>query len=183
MSYLKTNTDIIHHIGIQTPEGFEKVYRRYGKKLFGICYYQTKDEKLSQDMVQDIFHSLWKRRDNLNITVPLEHYLVRAAKLEVMAYYRTNNNRKRLLESTLTEYTEEDNSTEEQLIGDELLLNVNSLINQLPEQGKKVYKLSREKGMSNKEIAKSLKISEKGVEYHITKVLSFLRKNLELQLR
>ncbi len=177
----KSNTKLI--FDIKSPEGFENIYRKYFKKVYGICYYQTKDKKLSQDMSQDIFLSLWKRRESLIIKISLEYYLIRAAKLETMSYFRTQANRKRQLETKNILVLKEDNSTENQIIFNELTLEVNNLVSKLPEQAKKVYTLSREKGISNKEIASVLNITEKGVEYHITKVLSYLRKNLVVSLR
>ena len=51
-------------------------------------------------------------------------------------------------------------------------------MNELPRQCRRVFKMSREEGYSNKEIASQLLISERAVEFHITKALAFFRKNL-----
>ena len=154
----------------------------YFRKIYGICYHLTYDENLAQDLVQDIFHSLWRKRNHLEIKVSLENYLVRAAKLEVMNYYRTKTNRIKHLKKALIGFNEEDNTTEEKVLLNELEQELNLLIEKLPSKSKKVFCLSRFKGMSNKEIASTLNISEKGVEYHITKVISYLKRNLELNL-
>jgi len=164
---------------LKTPEAFEKIYRTHWKKMFGICYYQVKDEELAKEMVQDIFKSLWERRDQLNVTGPLENYLVRAAKLEAMAYYRTKaihgQHQKCIMEDTCqSEYC-----TDNQVAFDELNNRVEVLVDRLPCQCREVFKLSREKGLKNKEIASALLISEKAVEYHMTKALKFLQKNLQ----
>lgn len=162
----------------KTFEGFEKIYHLYFKKIFGICYNKTRDKDLAQDMAQNIFLSLWKRKDSLVLKVPIEHYLVGSAKLEVMSYYRTKANRSEKFTQT-PKVAEVDNTTENQIIYNELENAINKAIDKLPKKGKKVFKLSREQGMTNKEIAEKLNISEKGVEYHISKSLSFLRKYLE----
>lgn len=162
----------------KTLEGFEKIYRLYFKKVFGICFSKTQDERLAQDMAQDIFLSLWKRKEDLVLKAPIEHYLVRCAKLEVMSYYRTKANRSgKILQ--IPKIYGVDNTTENQVIYNELEDTINMTVDNLPEKSKKVFRLSREEGMTNKEIAKNLNISEKGVEYHISKSLSFLRKNIE----
>ena len=52
-------------------------------------------------------------------------------------------------------------------------------IAELPEQGRKVFELSRFTDMTNKQIGESVGLSEKSVEYHITKALKFLREHLK----
>ncbi len=162
----------------KTAKGFEKIYKTYFKKVFGICFYQTKNRSVDEEMTQDIFQSLWKRRNELKIKESIEHYLVRAAKLEVMDYYRTKANREKHLKYVHEDYSDSTNNTEEELSFSELAENLDLLINKLPFQCKNVFTLSREQGMNNKEIALTLLISEKAVEYHITRALSFLRKHI-----
>lgn len=176
---LTKNNAIPNKLNPKTYQGFEEIYRLYFKMVYGICYSTTQNKDLSQNMTQDIFLSLWKRRENLQIKVPIKYYLARAAKLTLMEYYRTqktHNKHKKIIEQR---YTEEDNSTEDSILFNELQQEVNSLVEKLPKRGRSIFKLSREKGMTNKEIAKTLDISEKGVEYHMTKTISQLRKGLE----
>ncbi|MBP8893433.1 MAG: hypothetical protein KBH09_13860, partial [Saprospiraceae bacterium] len=52
------------------------------------------------------------------------------------------------------------------------------VLNNLPEQSALVFELSRFECLTNKEIAKKLNITTKGVEYHITKVLKMMRLEL-----
>lgn len=158
---------------------FEMLYRKYWKKLFGICFNQTNDEQIAQEMVQDIYRSLWERRNTLEITTSIENYLVRAAKLEVMEYFRTKVNREQHLECLLSDYCESDYCTEHEVSTNDLKNHVDFLVDRLPCRCREVYKRSREQGMNNKEIASSLLISVKAVEYHLTKALSFLRQNLK----
>ena len=162
----------------KTAKGFEKIYKSFFKKVYGICFHQTQNESISEEMVQDIFHSLWKRKETLVIKTSIEHYLLRAAKLEVMEYFRTKARREKHLKCIYNEYCSSSNCTEEDLVFTELVEKLDVLIDQLPCQCRNVFKLSREKGMNNKEIASTLLISEKAVEYHITKSLSFLKKHI-----
>ncbi|MDB5146025.1 MAG: polymerase sigma-70 factor, partial [Mucilaginibacter sp.] len=60
----------------------------------------------------------------------------------------------------------------------ELLLQINQVIDTLPEKCREVYKLSREECLSHKEIALQLNISTKTVENHLTKALRQLRGSL-----
>lgn len=157
---------------------FSHVYEQHWEKLYAVCYNNLKETETAKELVQDIFKSLWERKEMLEITTSLEHYLVRAAKLKVFEYIRNKALRQKHMQCALEEHCSSANCTEEEVLLSGLKEKVNYLVDRLPCQCQNVYKLSREKGLSNKEIASSLLISERAVEYHITKALSFLRKNL-----
>ena len=157
---------------------FEETYRTYWRKIFGICLHHTRDEILSEEIVQDIFRSLWERRDVFEITGPIENYLVRAAKMEIMDYFRTSSRREKISQAALSGFTECDYSTEQGIYANALEDRINQLVDKLPAQSREVYRQSRMKGLNNQEIASVLSISVKTVEYHISRSLSFLRTNL-----
>lgn len=157
---------------------FEEAYRTYWRKLFGICLHHTQDEVVSEEMVQEIFRSLWERRESFEVKGPIEHYLVRAAKMEIMDYFRTTTRREKLSHAALADFSEWDESTEQGIYASALEDHINHLVNHLPVQCKEVYTQSRVNGLNNHEIASTLSISVKTVEYHITRALSYLRRNL-----
>ena len=70
------------------------------------------------------------------------------------------------------------NSTEDWLEFEELKSRLELLVSNLPEKCRLVYKMSRENGMSQKQIAEEFCISEKTVEAHIGKALKVLRTGL-----
>lgn len=156
---------------------FEDIYNLYWKKLYEYCYYHTRDPGASEEMIQDIFYALWVRRETLDLRAPVDHYLIRAAKNKIADYYR--------LKSLYHKHTENaqrqlqwDNTTDNAVHFRELSDSITELVDGLPHQRRQVYKLSREQGLSNKEIAASMLISEKTVEFHLTKTLAFLRRKL-----
>lgn len=157
---------------------FEETYRTYWRKIFGICLHHTHDEILSEEIVQEIFRSLWERRETFEVTGPIENYLVRAAKMEIMDYFRTATRQQKISQTALSNFTECDYSTEHSIYANALEDRINNLVEKLPVQCKEVYTQSRVKGLNNREIASDLSISIKTVEYHITRALSFLRSNL-----
>lgn len=157
---------------------FKELYQLHWERVFAVCYNNLQDVEVAKGMVQEIFKSLWERRQELEITVSVERYLLRAAKLKVFEHLRNTKVRRehiqhiRMLECGSAHYTENDvmyNSLKEKVSG---------LVDTLPNQCRKVFKLSREQGLSNREISQSLLISERAVEYHITRALSTLKANL-----
>ncbi len=158
---------------------FEAIYRRHWKKLFNICYNRLADEHIAEEIVQDIFQSLWERRKNFVVEGPIEHYLVRAAKLEIMDFYRTGTRRQHIRNHLFMGYSELDESTEQTIYGRDLQEHISQLVDRLPEACRTVYQFSRLHGLNNKEIAQKLSISIKTVEYHLGRALQFLRINLQ----
>ena len=163
---------------LSDPKSFEQVYKLHAKKLLKICVYYTGNQQESLEMVQDIFESLWNRRNELQIHSSIEHYLVRAAKLKSFRYIRDKSKRPEPAEPEQLYLCTSAHCAENNLMYTELSDQINLLVDHLPCQCRNVYTMSREQGLSNKEIASALLISEKAVEYHMTKALAFLRKNL-----
>jgi len=174
---LKANQPISVKLTRIDQASFERAYDLYWEKIFAVCYNSIKELEPAKGMVQDIFKSLWERRDELELQ-NVEHYLVRAAKFKVFEYIRNKVNRQKHNEFQAMDCRVASNCTEEQVLFNDLKEKVNLLVDTLPCQCKRVYKMSREQGMSNKEIAGMLYISERAVEYHITKAMSRLKVGL-----
>lgn len=156
---------------------FETAYNLYWEKVYAVCYNQIREAEPAKGMVQDIFRSLWERRDTLKLE-KIDHYLIRSAKLKAFEYIRNKVNRQRHIGLKLQEECVSSNCTEERILYNSLQEKVNILVNTLPCQCKRVYKMSREEGLANREIASILLISERAVEYHITKATGMLKLKL-----
>lgn len=159
-------------------QDFRRVYELYWEKVFAVCYNHIKKEEIAKGMTQDIFLSLWERRGSLQIHTSIEHYLVKSAKNKVAEYFRNQAIRNKNLNCALKDYCGQSNCTEENVAFSILLQELDILVEQLPCQCQNVFRMSREQGMSNREIANKLGISERAIEYHISKAISFLRKSL-----
>lgn len=163
---------------IENAASFEVLYNRYWEKVLAVCYQGTLDICLAEDLLHELFQSLWERRNDLRIHGPEENYLMKAAKLKVMAHHRDTGNRKAIFELALQNYSGCEETTQNELNFQFLAEDVHKLVNHLPSPCQDVYLMSREKGLSNKVIASTLLISEKTVEYHLTKALRFLSQRL-----
>jgi RNA polymerase sigma-70 factor (ECF subfamily) len=122
-------------------------------------------EAEAEECVQDVFVSLWRRRHEIELRYSLSTYLWVAVKHQVINRL-DNRYAKRTLRTT--ELVDETivPSSEEQLLEKELREQIAATVSRLPEKCRMVYRLSREEGKSNKEIAEELNISEKTVYLH-----------------
>lgn len=156
----------------------EQIYSQSWRKLYYICYNRLGDTEQSMDIVQNVFRSVWERRHELTIDDDFEKYLVKAVKLQLLNHFRNEATKeKNLAEFQHRQQTITDN-VEAQFEYKVLCQKVKSLVDKLPERCQVVYKMSRERGMNNKEISHELLITEKTVENQLTKALSFLRFHL-----
>ena len=130
-------------------------------------------------MVQDIFYSIWERKDTLKLEGSWENFLYRSAKFKYYNHYRDIKTRERKLEEYSLQQEKKENTTEDAVIFRQISEQVEQLVERLPGKRREVYKLSRQQGLTNKEIAKHLLISEKTVKNHLTKSLAYIRVNLE----
>jgi RNA polymerase sigma-70 factor (family 1) len=162
-------------------ETFETIYNKYWKDLYALCFYYIKDQEQSKEVVQDIFKSIWERRNELDLEGPVENYLFRCVKLKVAQHYRTQNIHQKHHESIALNLEKSENSTENLVLFNALKDQISDLIGRLPEQCQRVFLLSRENGLSTQEISSKLLISPKTAENHLTKALNFLRKEIILK--
>lgn len=157
---------------------FEELYNRYWLKLLEIAYQKTGHYEAAREIVQGLFIRLWERRAVLEIKGPLENYLFIAVKYRVINFIHKQATTSEREKAHLLPVAWE-NQTEDQLNYRELNEQLRQAVRKLPEKSRVVFELSRYKHYSNKGIASKLNISEKAVEYHITRSLKLLRSYLK----
>jgi len=157
---------------------FVLIYNSFWKKLYYLSFQKVNDRNVAEDMVHDLFKSLWERREELIISDSIEKYLVKSIKYKISAYFREKIQQERNLEAAMLYKVDAEVVTEKQVGFSFLSKELYTLVDRLPERCKLIYKLSRESGLNNRQIASSLLVSEKTVENQITKALSFIRYRL-----
>jgi len=158
---------------------FEQLYHAHWRELFDYCHYYTKDAHLAEEMVQDIFLSVWNRRESIgDIDHQFKRYLIRAAKLKIFDFHRHCARLKEKENTIIAQQETYCHTTEETIYFNELQKNVALLVADLHPKSREVYHLTFDQGLNKAEIAEALDITEKTVEYHLYKVLTYLRKRL-----
>lgn len=157
-------------------EAFETIYWKYGAWVYNFIHSLLHDKLLAEDLTQTVFLKLWERRAAIDADKKLDPYLFTIARH--LVYKETESRLTK--ESYLNDfqYTDKDERTEAKIETDSLQEYINSIVEQLPPERRRIYKLSRIEHLSNKEIASHLSISEKTVETQIYRALRFLKKKL-----
>lgn len=152
---------------------FSQLYRMHYPKIYAFLRTLLRDEYLAEEISQDVFFRLWVNRESLDESVQsLEPYLFTLARNTVNNFHK----KKSVEENYLNSLEEEsDNPIENSIYYKELLTLINSAIDQMPAQQQKIFRLSREQGLQNAEIAEKLHLSKRTVEKHISNSLEDLR--------
>jgi RNA polymerase sigma-70 factor (ECF subfamily) len=170
-------------------KGNEKAFKDLFINLFEkVCFYAfdyVRNWEVARELAQESFISLWETKENLKQDSNVIGFLFTVTRNKALNHlkhltaenkylvYKTN----RLNQMQLNITALSDESTEK-LISEELKNRVRKTIDTLPEKCKQVYIMSRNMGLSHKEISHRLEISVKTVENHITEALHRLRNSL-----
>ncbi|MCF4100785.1 RNA polymerase sigma-70 factor [Gillisia sp. M10.2A] len=155
---------------------FEAIFDKYWKRLYGYAYRIYQDEPICEDIVQEVFISLWEKLSNTEI-LHLEGYLFRAVKYKIANHIRdlkfTDLHEKIILEIPHS------SAASRNMEFQEFEGHIKNLIDKLPPKCREVFTLSRYEQLSNMEIAEKLDLSIRTVETHISKALKFLKSNID----
>ena len=155
-------------------EGDEKAFKTfflyYYPRIKGFINGLLQSQEEAEDLSQDIFLTLWNNRSSLHTINNLKPYLFRISKNAVYRHIE-----RALL---FRNYQQKSNETDDTIHLKELELLVTMVVEKMPPQRQKIYKMSRESGMNNEEIARELGINKRTVENHLSQALTDIRKIL-----
>lgn len=156
---------------------FVEIYERYWHTLFQIAYRRVHDKEIAEEIVQDIFTDLWAKQDIGRIQ-NLERYLSSAIKFAVIDHIRHKTAQKNFLEYHKAFL--EISSTEQQILDyNDLPALVQQGMGQLSETTKRIFWLNHFLDWKKETIAEYFQLSEKAIEYHLTKSLKTVKMYLK----
>ncbi len=156
---------------------FEQIFHQYYSPLCNYALKMVKDPHLAEDLVQQLFLQLYEKQALSKVDYP-ERYLLRCVKFKCIDYYRTKKSMGEIRLETIPDGTLDRSSdiAEEDI---EPLLHY--FASKLPPKTREVFLLSRNSGMTYKEIAEQLNISIKTVETQMGRALRQMRSLLKAQ--
>ncbi len=178
MKNLAANTDeeLLTLFSEDGSKGLELIFKKYYEQMCKTAIRITKERSLAEDIVQEVFFELFKKRETVNIK-SLPGYLKRSV------YNRSLNrikSTKDIFDSNELNTEIGDNSinSQEQMEFKELSDYLNEVIDKLPEKCRLVFVLNRFEELSYKEVAAKMEISVKTVENQMSKALRILREEM-----
>lgn len=153
---------------------YTEIFERYKGLLYKHAFRLLNDQEEANDIIQDLFLTLWQKRSDLNFRTSLPSYLYSAVRNRIFDLITHQKVASKYLDSIKAFVEQGDYITDEQVRGNELSRIIEREIASLPPKMRKVFELSRAGELSYKEIGQQLNISDKTVKqqaYNAVKIL------------
>jgi len=159
---------------------FEMVFIAYFNKVKHFINGLLRSEDDAEELAQELFVKLWINHDTINLEKSFSTYLYVMARNAAINFLKSKFVRESYANDLSN--TEEYVNSEDILYAKETDLLIKMTVSQMPDRRKQIYKLSRNEGLTNDEIASQLNISKKTVENQLSLALKELRNIISLFL-
>ena len=157
-----------------TAKDFKMIYDAHFDNLRRYLIYRSGDQDLSGDIAQNVFMKVWTKKIEIT-SGNIKSLLFKMATDEFISHIRKKKVEKEYTESIdLRLIREPDNNDD--LLEKKVLFQ--KALNQLPEKQKTALLMNKMQGLTHKEIAEVLNLSQKAIEKRIGLALKVLKQNL-----
>ena len=161
-------------------QAFQLLYDKYWDKLYRVALIKVHDEDEINDIVQDLFVTIWIKRKELNINNNVDLYLYRALKNRIANYYKKKYLTEEKTKELSKNHPDKTNADAENICSHkEVELIINLELEAMPEKMKQVFLLSRDEQLSSKKISEMLSLSDQTVRNQISKAIKRIKTALE----
>ena len=158
---------------------FELIYNSYVGRVYNYISSFVSDAEMAKDITQNTFLQLWNSRQNIKADGNPDGYIYTIAKNLLLKEIRRQKIFSEYAEHIAASADEEDDSDVEELLSHAAIeKQIVTLLEELPEARRRIFVMRWMKGLSNKEIAQKLAISEKTVSTQIHRTVGFLKERL-----
>jgi RNA polymerase sigma-70 factor (family 1) len=181
-SELKNEKAWIKKLSLGCELAFTRIFDHYRPRVYTVALKMLKSEDLAEEVVQEVFLKVWIKRGKMESVDHLAGYLFMMARNNIYDRFKKLAREKMARRVFTGKRNRSVNNTDYSVIEsqyDELL---QETLATLPPRQKQIYHLSRDKGMSYKQIGKQLDISHLTVKKHMAEALGIIRKQLESHL-
>jgi RNA polymerase sigma-70 factor (family 1) len=156
---------------------FEKLFKKYGQKLYRFSHTYLKSNAEAEDVVQEVFLKLWENRAGLRTGTSFQSYLFTIAFNAIQKNFNKKAVQDKFRVVLFENIAEQNSALEDQSDFEFLLRKLDLLIDQMPSRRKEIFLKRKKEGKSVGDIALEMDISKKTVENQITEAMNYLRKS------
>ena len=172
------DTRLIAQLAKRDETAFEQVFKEHFKNLHGYAFTMLKDEMAAEEAVQNVFFRIWERAGSLTISGPLAAYLYRAVSNECLNQIKHQKVKEAHALHVAYVAPDHRDTPSRTLQAKELDTRLQKALNELPEQCRTIFQMSRFEELRYGEIADRLGLSIKTVENQMGRALKVLREKL-----
>lgn len=175
---MEDEKDILRRMSSGDSDAFRLVFLKYAPRVEAFAMKMLKNIHEAQDVSQNIFTKLWMQRRELAQVQSLNAYLFRMTRNAVLDICKHSRIRMQFENSARVDGQILCDDVTERIDTAELSRQIEAAVSKMPARRYEIYRLSRECGKNNREIAEELNISPKRVENQITKALGSIKKEI-----
>ena len=157
---------------------FDALYMRYAAKTEEFLCRMIKNRAEAEDITHDLFLKIWQNRSSMAGVTAFGSYLFRMARNAVLDICKHSRIRMQFESSARVDGQILCDDVAERVDTAELSRLIAAAVSKMPARRYEIFRLSRECGKNNREIAEELNISPKSVENQITKALGSIKKEI-----
>ena len=173
-----TDDDLLKLLHDGDRMAFAEIYERYWERMFLYSAKVIRSRDDASDIVQEVFVSIWKRRQELMLSGQLAPYLFRCVRNLSIKYIEKNILQQNFLATLTAACSNFDQELLPALELKELETQIREAVSKLPPKMQEVYLLSRRDNCTNKEIAGKLGIAETTVKKQVSNALKVIRSTI-----
>ncbi|HEX7366332.1 MAG TPA: RNA polymerase sigma-70 factor [Pelobium sp.] len=175
---MEAEINLIHQINTGNQLVFEKLFKQYFKVLQNYAFTILKDLDVAEEMVQNVFLKIWEKQEKLPQDAVVASYLYKSVYHESLNWLRHEKVKASHQQHTLYSMKNESDSAEGRIKMNQLQEQLQKALNELPQQCRTIFQMSRFDELRYREIAEELGISVKTVENQMGKALRLMRLKL-----
>ena len=171
--------EIIRRLKRDDKSAMDELFQYYYPRLYHFSRSILKIENEIDDILQDVFVKIWLNRHKISNAETFNSYIFTITKNEVLNFLRSKMRDQNFKDELLLRSVAEEYQSQNLVEFNEIKAGIDKIVEGLPEKRRQVFILSRTEGLSNKEIAQQMNISEKTVEDHITHAIKHLKRAMK----
>jgi len=171
--------DIISRMKKDDKSAMDELFNNYYHRLFHFSKSILKIENEIDDILQEVFVKIWLNRHKIDSAETFNAFIYTVTKNEVLNLIRTNLRNQTFRDELYMKSVAEEYHLQNETEFNELKAGIDKIIANLPPKRQQVFILSRTEGLTNKEIAQQLNISDKTVEDHITHAIKYIKSSMK----
>ena len=170
---------IIVRLKNEDKSAIDDLFGYYYPRLYHFSKSILKIENEIDDILQEVFVKIWLNRHKIGNPETFNSYIFTITKNEVLNLIRSNLRDHTFKDQLFQHAVAEEYLNSAPLEYEEIKTGIDKIVANLPEKRQQVFILSRTEGLSNREIAEKLNISEKTVEDHITHAIKQIKNSMK----
>ncbi len=169
------STAIVRSLATTGEAAFEQLFKTHFRGLHAYAITILKDEIMGEEIVQNVFYKLWEKRDQLEIETSQKAYLYKAVYHDCLNYIKHKKVKSAHALHVVRQSNDKVDNASGKLLMGELKGHIHTAMNELPEQCRTIFQMSRFEGLKYQEIADEMGLSVKTIENQMGKALKLLR--------